>query len=360
MISSRIEQVRLFGLTSCLVWLAGCLEPNVYPCSEDSQCFLDGQPGMCASPGYCAYPDESCASGFAFGPSADELSERCVVPGSTNGPASTTGSVDTSGGEQTFTGGTTVVGPCGGPCNEPPGPCFRPDGQCDPITQTCEYEPLPAGTQCGQDDPCLSEGQCNGLGTCEAQVTTCNDPPTDCHAPQGVCDPEQGGCVYALADADTPCEDGDPCTVDDACDGSGTCVSGPMCPTDNPCETPSCEATGCVYDPLADGTSCGPRPADRCCAGTCVDIASDGAHCGGCFAACDPGQMCESVELTACSPNPADTTGRCTCMSNAKCPNGQICRTFEPVTWRCAPEGPEDCPGNTFVDVSACPNYCTY
>lgn len=187
----------------------------------------------------------------------------------------------------------------------------------------------------------------------------CDEPPTDCHDPVGAC--VEGACVYTPLAEGSRCDDGDPCTEGDACDAAGQCVPGLECPNADPCLEVACEPTGCVANVKPDGSTCGPRAADRCCGGACVDVSSDPDHCGGCGYGCNTGQTCESVALTnQCSPKPADTTGRCTCNANSRCPFGQICRNQNPHAWRCTPNGPADCPGATFVDVSFCPNYCTY
>jgi len=114
--------------------------------------------------------------------------------------------------------------------------------------------------------------------------------------------------------------------------------------------------------PVADGTSCGVDPADRCCGGTCVDISTDTAHCGGCGLTCLSDEVCESVADTPdCDPHPVSTSGRCTCnASDLDCPPGQVCRTLTPAANRCAPDDDADCPSGMFVDVQLCPNYCAY
>jgi hypothetical protein len=122
-----------------------------------------------------------------------------------------------------------------------------------------------------------------------------------------------------------------------------------------------CVDGACVFEAIANGTSCGPNPADRCCAGTCVDISEDNANCGGCAMACASGEDCQSVaQTTACPESPANTSGRCTCPGvTADCPHGQICRTVSPAANLCAPENNADCDG-VYVEVLSCPNYCTY
>ena len=326
-----------------------CLEAPVYPCQEHAQCFLDSnEPGRCFA-GFCAYPDSSCASGHRYGPSADELSGVCVGGEKETGGGTSSETSDDSGSADASDG-------CA--CNSPPSACFDSIGACE--GSVCVYAPRPAGTPCGgEEDPCFDTGVCDGAGNCDGQPVVCDAPTGPCFNPEGTCNPSTGTCTYAPLPEGTACNDGNGCTVGDSCDGAGVCVPGPVCPTDNPCEEAACEAGECVYDALPDGSECGPLAADRCCGGVCVDISSDDAHCGGCFAACVASQSCESVAETVCSSMPVDTTGRCTCAANAECPYGQICRTFTPYPWRCAPQGESACHG-AFFQVDGCPNYCGY
>jgi len=61
-------------------------------------------------------------------------------------------------------------------------------------------------------------------------------------------------CIYTNMPEGTECDDGDPCNINDECDGMGNCVGTP---------------TGL--------TNCG---------GECVDLSSDPEHCGDCFTSC--------------------------------------------------------------------------
>ena len=185
----------------------------------------------------------------------------------------------------------------------------------------------------------------------------CDTPDTDCEETTGTC--VNGACVYAPLDAGEPCDDGDGCTEGDQCDGQGMCDAGALCPQVDPCVTRTCMEGMCVPGNVADGTSCGPEPADRCCDGQCVDISSDPLHCGGCGSDCFPGRACETIAVTACGAMDANTTARCVCNgATSECPSGQVCRNVNPGIDRCAPEGPEDCPGGVFVDQAGCPNHC--
>ena len=331
----------------------GCLRSDTYACEHDGQCQTADESGRCLN-GWCAYPADMCPSGFAFSRNADPGVAGECVPDAASTDGFETDDVPTGGN----TGGPDV---CSDGCDTPPGSCFAANGSCDDATQICVYPPAVVGTPCDDDDPCSGASACDGAGQCVAQTpVVCDQPPSTCYAATGTCDPSDGACVYELADVGSACEDGDGCTVGDTCDATGACVPGPMCPNDNPCEVASCDAGACVNTPQPDATSCGPNAADRCCGGTCVDISADVANCGGCGYACNGGKSCESVAATPeCSPAPANETGRCTCDANSDCPGTQICRTVAPAANRCAPPDAGGCPG-VFVDVSSCPNYCSY
>jgi len=73
-----------------------------------------------------------------------------------------------------------------------------------------------------------------------------------------------------------PCDDEDPCTINDYC-GDGTCSRGTPNPCDdgNQCTTNSCDpATGCVNEIVEDDTSCNadgnPCTPDVCVSGACT------------------------------------------------------------------------------------------
>ena len=108
------------------------------------------------------------------------------------------------------------------------------------------------------DDPCCQGG---------ANVCDDSDPCT-----LDLCDPLTSACSHEpLTGA---CNDGDPCTSGDTCQG-GACVGTPkVCDDGNPCTSDACEGFGkCVSTPLSgtpcdDGKAC--STGDACDAGVCV------------------------------------------------------------------------------------------
>lgn len=118
----------------------------------------------------------------------------------------------------------------------------------------------------------------------DAAPDTC---PADCPAPADACHRRRcpgGACILVTAD-EAPCDDGDPCTVFDFCTAAlGTCIGQPVsCDDDDPCTTDRCVDGACVSEAAA----------------TCVDPATDPAHCGDAAAEC-LGGTCADGHCTRC------------------------------------------------------------
>ncbi|MFN8544475.1 MAG: right-handed parallel beta-helix repeat-containing protein [Candidatus Binatia bacterium] len=136
-----------------------------------------------------------------------------------------------------------------------------------------------------------------------------------------LCDPR--GCVDRPAD--TPCDDGNACTVDDHCDAAGRCVGGAPLPCVGECLT--CDALmGCVPRPSVaacdDGDAC--TVGDHCRGDGDVCVPGGAASClGDCLTgACDRRQGCEPMPVgTTCRPaaGPCDVAETCDGRS-AECP----------------------------------------
>jgi formylglycine-generating enzyme required for sulfatase activity len=158
------------------------------------------------------------------------------------------------------------------------------------------------------------------------------------------------------------CDDGNACTLGDACGPDGVCtgVAGLACDDGNPCTDDSCvPATGCVYAynkvGCDDGNPC--TVDDLCQFGVCVSGAFDSANCQ----PCDPtddnceaewgnGDLCDGTLAclnTRCVVDPASVPwcppGSASCFrnkcnpANGKCEatpiaNGEACSDGNPCT----------------------------
>ena len=158
---------------------------------------------------------------------------------------------------------------------------------------------------------------------------------------------------------DESCDDGEPCTVNDACnvndcagtlkncnDGNActadTCVSGNCnhpsypCNDNNACTADSCDpASGCTHPPLTDACDDGDpcTKNDNCGTGTCMgtpDTCDDANACT--TDACVGASGCTHVNNTAacddgnpCTPNDACSGGACVGGSGGACDDGNAC-----------------------------------
>ncbi|MBK7951520.1 MAG: hypothetical protein IPK00_22825 [Deltaproteobacteria bacterium] len=111
--------------------------------------------------------------------------------------------------------------------------------------------------------------------------------PRDCND-GNVCTTDQcnltdGSCIHASNTL--ACNDGDPCTPNDACSNGACLPGGPALNCDignNPCQIGSCDAVlGCVFTNAPSGTTCSDgnvcTSSDACSNGLCV-----GTPIGGC------------------------------------------------------------------------------
>ncbi len=158
-------------------------------------------------------------------------------------------------------------------------------GVCDPASGACSNPPAADGTLCDDANPCTSLDVCLS-GTCTG-TNPVQCPAIDaCHG-VGACDPATGSCSTPAAADGTACDDTNPCTQVDACQG-GVCVgaNAVSCAPLDACHVAgSCDVvTGLCSNPLApDGTACDDgdpcTPTDTCTAGSCVGT---GYACGTC------------------------------------------------------------------------------
>ena len=304
---------------------------------------------------------------------------------------------------------------CGGACDDAPGTdeecpwgfsctdvttvdgvelkqCVNDAGVC-PCTETSVelglWTPCEVANsfgECAGKRVCLAEG----LSDCDAAIPgpeICNGADDDCDGEEDepdlvegeyleLCDDDndctddscvgEEGCVNELLETGS-CDDGNPCTVADHCDG-GSCVGDPViCEDENPCTDNVCtEAGGCEYPPLAgdcdDGDAC--TLGDHCLEGDCVgapvdcdcltdndcSLLEDGNLCNGTLycelgtipfkCAVDPATVVEcpapeGVDAFCLQNLCAPETGECSVESaneGMACDNGDVCTFWDKYT----------------------------
>ena len=289
---------------------------------------------------------------------------------------------------------------CGWSCTDLPecddgDPCTRDHCLEVPAGRRCVHIPA-TGATCDDGVSCTHSDRCGADATCGGTPYECTP---------GLCDESSscdgdGGCVSVRASAGTGCEDGDPCSSPDACDGAGICAPGPnvcTCIGDGDCfahedgdacnGTLRCTGGFCVLDPSTVVTCPEDPPPCRAfvctpAVGSCALVnAPDGTPC-------DDGLFCTLVEscldgeivsggprcpavacirgcnevMDLCLPAPAGTVcagGPDSCVLDGVCTGGSIpCpgATFRPPSHACRPStGPCD-PAESCSGTSArCP-----
>ncbi|NOX57982.1 MAG: hypothetical protein GXP29_03880 [Planctomycetes bacterium] len=198
-------------------------------------------------------------------------------------------------------------------------------GACNSSTGVCESLPANEGGGCDDGDGCTINDVCSN-GTCEADPLDCSGLDDACNI--GTCNDTLGICEATPANESGGCDDGDLCTVNDACT-NGTCAGAAKdCSSlDGPCTVGVCNpSTGdCEVAPINEGGSCDDGDlctvTDACTSGVCVGAAMDcsGANDDCNIGACNPG-------TGVCEPQPANEGNTCSdgdlCTTNDACTNG--------------------------------------
>jgi hypothetical protein len=152
-------------------------------------------------------------------------------------------------------------------CEAPPNECYESARTCD-SDGTCIYPRKTSTATCSDGNACTTGDFCMD-GDCQGgMMIDCDDhnPCTD-----DTCDP-MVGCVHT--NNQSMCDDGDLCTVGDAC-VNGSCQAGTMrdCDDGNGCTLDSCSPQmGCVHTATVNGSVCriGTMIVGMCQGGTCT------------------------------------------------------------------------------------------
>jgi hypothetical protein len=154
-------------------------------------------------------------------------------------------------------------------------------GTCDPGSGLCSNPPAPDGAGCNDGNQCTQVDACQG-GACVGSIPVACTPLDACHL-AGACDPGTGLCSNPVAPDGTGCNDGNPCTQLDACQGGACAGSSPVaCTPLDACHLAgACDAgTGLCSNPVApDGTAC----QSACLAGETCQVAICTQPPGGCL-----------------------------------------------------------------------------
>ena len=238
--------------------------------------------------------------------------------------------------------------------------CDRDTGQCS-ITEYKE-----ADTACNTDDNVCSVEVCDGKGTCQPTDTLedCKDKQLSNPCWTYSCTPKTG-CVPTHFVEGLSCDDGNSCTINDACAvsnvGQKTCLGVPVALDDgNPCTNDSCADGVVVHEPV-DGVPCSPNDGcsdtGMCSEGQCKpDLVCECTHDGDCA---QPDSLCGGVvtcntsvaggkcEIVAGTPVICEPTDEA-CYVNACDPSSGVC------VLELAPDGATCDDGDTCTGLDTC------
>ena len=212
----------------------------------------------------------------------------------------------------------------------------------------CTYDHCDAASGCKHTPnafPCNDGNACTEFDACKGGV--CAPGPAIVCDDKNVCTTDAcdiaAGCTHTAIDG--PCDDGDGCTANDACQ-NGKCGSGAAltCDDGNPCTNDSCDlATGCTNvaneSPCTDGNAC--TQGDACqnlqCISGAAKVCDDNNPCtsNGCesysglcmyaanTATCDDGDACTTGDV--CSAGGCSGKRTCACATAADCDDKNVC-----------------------------------
>ena len=147
---------------------------------------------------------------------------------------------------------------------------------------TCAEYNAAQGVSCDDGNPDTHNDACNGEGLCIGSALNCPAPSPCIESYQA----SSCGCNPVYSHAGAACDDGDATTADDQCDGQGMCTGQPI-----ECPTPS----GCIQAYQIMGDSCVPTykpigtPCDDGNQATLEDVCSASGACEGTL--CEPAPL---------------------------------------------------------------------
>lgn len=208
------------------------------------------------------------------------------------------------------------------------------DNGCNPLTGQCRNDLINDGRDCDDLDYCTVDDGCY-LGQCTGANRDCAD--TDRCTSDLCVDGPAGYCTHDVMFGS--CDDGNACTINEACGGDGICKGGVLitCNDFNSCTNDTCnEATGCVYtansNPCTDNNSCTLNDVctNKVCVGTPVDCddendcTTDSCFEGNCrHTPVSNGLPCDDNNV--CTTNGTCSSGDCVSSGAVDCADTNAC-----------------------------------
>jgi len=317
-------------LDVCDAAASGCTHApdNAAGCTDENACTADKcQGGKCVSVVTCACQvdadcndnnpctKDACTGNKCVATAADggtcSVADKCMMPDS----------------------GVCAAGKCGGgkpvDCSKLGDACNA--AICNALTGTCETVPKASGVGCNADDNGCTQGDyCLGGKCLPGGAPACGSPPTlPCQV--GSCksvDANKFECTTSFKPAGTACDDGKPCTTEDACTTTGGCAGPKVLPVGTACD----DAQFCTEGETCDSAGiCGNGKAKLCNGPKCTKPYCD-EIAKTCFATPIAG-CCLAVE--DCDDGMACTKDTCKIEMSGigQCNNATVTTCCDPTLW---------------------------
>ncbi len=329
-------------------------------CKSDAGCQHDNNSEACDDGAPCTTGDQckdgACEKGFPTvcddgNPCTKDVCDPKLVTDLSKGCTSTNVADLCEDGDACTLGDACKGGVCksGGPKDCDDGNACTTD-TCDKETGECKFDHSSTGDACDDGNPCTNDDLCEKGGLCIGKAKSCDDNKL-CTIDK--CDTNLGTCFHENNTGQS-CEDGNACTLGDTCVGGG-CKSGAgkLCSDSLPCTNDSCDTkTGkCVFVPnkdvCDDGNPCTTK--DACDGGDCkggpLKNCSDGNVCtlNSCDTAsgsCETKNAADNVvcnDANLCTQGDACKKGVCTSGPSLYCDDGNPCTndSCDPKSGKC-------------------------
>lgn len=217
-------------------------------CNPASGCAFSNNAKLCNNGDACSINDQCQAGGCKAGTAkicSDGnpcTADSCNISNGQCAFANNAGACDDGNGctlSDSCSGGSCIPGVTkncndGNPCTDDS--CSGGSGKCDNVAN---------GASCNDGDACTSGDGCSG-GSCKGVAKDCTGLFDQCSV--GSC--SSGSCVKVSKGSGTPCNDGNNCTISDACNGG-------VCKGNKPTETCNGVDDDCdgIIDNMPSGTS---------------------------------------------------------------------------------------------------------